>query len=355
VRLLFLHPALDFTDGTFRLLASVAAARDAGHQVQVLTGEARRADSWLAEGVECFEVELPRPGSRGHFAAGRLRRRVAELGPDLLHVTDGRLASVSARMADTLQLPYLLEVVRPPAATLRRSARWQRALVLPSATFVEAAVNRGGVPRDLLRVVEHGPDVSAGLAPRANFEERRPVLMSTGTLDREHGFDVLIEGLHLLQREGRRPCALILGEGPEEEGLRRQVRELGLAESVAITAPTVPDLDLVLGQADLFVSAARSGCPNWTEVRALGLGIPTLCTGRSSTFAAIEDKVDGVLIERGDPRKLAEAVGMLLDNPAAASGMGVQARNRMLERDGARIFREALAGLWAEALGAVPA
>lgn len=346
----YLHPELDLSDGTARLCASVIAARAAGHRVSVIAGRARRAERLVAAGAVCYEGELPARGVMGSFAARRTRRQVAELAPDLLHVTDASLGDLAARLAEALGRPYLVEAVRPFAGPLGLSPHL-RAVLLPCATFFESAVNRGGIPRALLHVIEHGPALDREFPPRREFAQRRPVLMSLGTLDRDHGTDVLIECARLLEGDGRGLSYLVLGEGPAEEELRRSVRELGLSNAVSITAPILADLDLALAQADLHVSCARRGNPGWSAVRALGMGVPSVFSAISSTFPLVEDRVDGMLVERNDPRKLAEAVRTMLDNPAAARGMGVRARERWLGAQRAQGFRRELGELYSSAVG----
>jgi glycosyltransferase involved in cell wall biosynthesis len=351
VRITYLHPELDFSDGTARLYESVSAARTAGHEVSVIARRAERTGPLVAAGAACYEGELPARMLTGAFAVRRARHQVAELAPDLLHVTDTSLGDLAARLAEALATPYVLEVVRPFDRTLRIAPSWLRAVILPCATFFESAVNRGGVPRNLLHVIEHGPKLEHALTPQRDFDQRRPVLLSVGTLDRDHGADVLVECARLLKAEGRKLSTLILGEGPEEQRLRRSIRELGLANSVSITAPMLADLDLALSQADLHVACARRGNPGWSAVRALGMGVPSIFTAISSTFPLIEDRVDGLLVERNDPRKLAEAVRTLLDNPAAATSMGDKARENLMAQDRASTYRRVLDEVYTTALG----
>ena len=126
----FLHPAIDFSDGTERLQASVRAARDAGARVSVLAGKGARLASLLDLGAEVHLAELPETSLRGFFAARRTRALLGELAPDLLHATgQGIIAGASmvliefhpnpmAALCDGHQaltpdqLPKLLEYVR---------------------------------------------------------------------------------------------------------------------------------------------------------------------------------------------------------------------------------------------------
>lgn len=351
MRITFLHPQLNFTDGTARLIASVQAALASGHQVSVVSDKGSRTDAMLRTGAQCFEGELPTDPVLGAFAMGRARQQIAELKPDLLHVTDGRLDALAARLSRTLGRPYILELAEPPERRLRVEADGLRAVLLPCASFVEKSVNAGQIPRHDLRIIEHGPCLDRDWAPRTVIEERRPVILMIGTLDEAHGVDVLIDAARLLQAAERAANFLILGEGPDENRLRRRVRELHLSGMVTITSPILPDLNTAFAQADLHVSSVRSGNPGWSAARALGLGIPSIFSAISSTFDWVEDRSNGLLVERDDPQKLAQAITMMLDNEQAAKQMGVRARETCLERDRHPAFEGELAELHAAALG----
>jgi len=348
MRLTLLHPHLAWTDGTARLVETVRAAHDAGHEVQVLANPGSRTRAVLDAGGQVESCELPEHALLGYFAMRRTRARVHEHEPELLLATCGRLAPLLARTADALDLPSVLELVRPPESRLELPRRL-RAVVVPSEAHVERAVNAGGIPRELLHVLEHGPHPGSAWVPPARLESRPPMIVAAGTLDREHGFDVLIEALRLFRRSGRTLGALVLGEGPEEEALRRQVREAELGDTITIQCADVPDAGEVLAQADLFVAPTRSGDPGWITMQALTLGVPSILTATASTVGWIEDRREGLLIERNDPAKLAQAIGLLLDNPAFARQLGAMGRVRLLEEQRDEGWRRGVCGLIEEA------
>lgn len=355
VRLTFLHPKLDFTDGTARLIASVRASLAAGHEVNVISQRGSCTSALLETGAHCFEGELPTQRFLGAFASGRTRDQVAELAPDLLQVTDESLAPLATKVADALHCPYIQEVVRPIEVPVRVSNAHLRAVLLPCETFAERAVNKGNLPRPRLQVIAHGPDLSGEWQPKPVFEGRRPVVLCIGTLDEDHGIDVLIAAAAILKQAGRKTNFLVLGEGPQENRFRRQVRELELGEMFAITSPGLRDVKVAMEQADLHVACPRRGSLGWYAVQAMGMGIPSLVSAIGGVFPLVEDRVDAMLVEGGDAAKLAEGLEVLLANERAARGMGVRAREKMLEWDRQAAFDRELAQLQGAAMGvAVP-
>ncbi|MFT7487435.1 MAG: glycosyltransferase involved in cell wall biosynthesis [Candidatus Paceibacteria bacterium] len=345
MRITFLHPQLDFTDGTARLIATVRAALAAGHEVSVVSDKGSRTTAMLRTGAQCFVGELPTDPLLGVFAMGRARHQISELHPDLLHVTDGRLAPLAAKVSAALEIPYILELANVPEDRLRLDLNWLRATLVPCPTFIEKAVNVGQAPRASLKVIEHGPCLDRDWVPRPSIDDQRPVILKIGTLDRDHGVDVLIDAARLLDSAQRAVNVLVLGAGPEEQALRRQVRELHLSEVVTISCPVLPDLATAFAQTDLHVSCVRSGNPGWSAAQAHGLGIPSIFSAISSTFGWVDDRQSGLLVERNDPEKLAEAISVLLENRTAATQMGVRAREKSLEIGRYQAFQQELGEL----------
>lgn len=350
-----LHPRLDLTDASERLLATVEALVAAECRVSLLTRRGTLARALERAGAEIYSAELPEDSLRGFFAERRTASLVQELAPTLLHVTDEALASSVERIAQRAERPYVLEVMRPVHADRLGATAWRRALLIPCETFIEAAVNRGGAPRDSLRVLPHSPRLERSWTPRPLAEVERPVVATVGTLDDLHGTEVFLEAARRLLKKGRKLRFLILGEGPNELALRRKVREQDLAEFVTVASPYIPGLSSALRDVDLHVSCITSGSPGWCAVAALGLGLPSVFSAVNCTLALVEDKKSGLLVERNRPDKLVEQLEVLLDNPHAARRMGDVARQSLRQRELAAPYGKRLLELYEEALALSPA
>jgi glycosyltransferase involved in cell wall biosynthesis len=339
VHLLLLHPTLDVSDATERMLATTRAALEAGAKVSVLTQLGPRVAALAETGAEVYSAELPTEALRGFFAERRTSALVDELDPDLLHATCDELAGLTTRIAERSSTPYVLEAMRPVATSCLSTTRWLRAVVVPCETFVEGAVNRGGASREYVEVLPHGPSLERAWTPRTLGEVERPVLATLGTLDDLHGTEVFLEAARRLEQTKRR--------------LRRRAREHGLSEVLTIASPSSPELGELLGEVDLHASCISAGSPGWSAVQALGLGIPSIFSAVSCTFALVEDRKNGLLVERNRPDKLAEQVEVLLDNPHAARRMGAVARQSMRQREVAAPYAKGVVELHARALGSI--
>jgi glycosyltransferase involved in cell wall biosynthesis len=329
--IVLLHGPLAFSGATRRLLISATLLHERGFKVSVLAAPGTRAPSFEQAGIAVFETEPGSANPHNPFVARRMARKLRELKPDLLHVTGAGLAATGADLAARLHLPYILEIGRPVTGRIQREANLLKAVVLTCATLTEGIVNRGRLPRDLLRVVEHGPTTPAGERPPRTGDSPT-VIGCSGYLDRDHGTDLFLEAARLISLTGRRARFLVLGEGPCEQDLRHQAREAAIEHLVTITAPASPDTLRLLAEMDLHVNCSRECGPGWLAHEALALGLPSVLTAVSSAFALVEDGVSGLLVEREDPQRLAQAITRLLDDPSAARAMGLEARARLLAR-----------------------
>ncbi len=104
-----------------------------------------------------------------------------------------------------------------------------------------------------------------------------PNIVAAGRLRREKGLDLLIDALSLVRRHIPGAQATILGEGPEEPALRKQVLELGLQSAVQFSG-FQQNPWTYLAHADLFVLPSRlEGMPN-ALLEALALDTPVVAT-----------------------------------------------------------------------------
>jgi len=315
--------------------------------VSIITGTSSRAPLLEADDIVMVQAELPRTPMSEPFAWWRTRKLLREMRPDLLHSTDELVAPITTSLGASLELPHLVEIARPLSASLPPAGPLLQGVILPYESYAVSAVNRGDVPREMLKVIPHGPAIHKDLP-------RRPTIGTTigflGHLDRDHGGEIFVEAARRLKATGRRLRFLILGEGPEELRLRRQIRKLGLSEQFTIAAPTILDLRMVYAQLNVHVSAPLRGGACWLACQALGNGIPSIITGASESTALLEDRHTGLIAARQDPDKLAEAITVLLDNPDAARLMGQRAREKMLAERRQEHFAEELTRLYEEAL-----
>jgi colanic acid/amylovoran biosynthesis glycosyltransferase len=172
-------------------------------------------------------------------------------------------------------------------------------------------------------VHRHGTDLERFHPPLGTGEKVEPVwhILACGVLDDYKGFNHLIGACALLRNQGRKFQCLIVGEGPRQKQLMRQINQSGLSKQVRIIPPMPQDkLAEHYRKADLFVHPSvvtkngnRDVIPN-VLVEAMASGTPVISTRLSGIQELIQDGKNGVLVRSADPKALAEAISFLMQD-----------------------------------------
>jgi glycosyltransferase involved in cell wall biosynthesis/GT2 family glycosyltransferase len=223
-----------------------------GARVEVLCTdpEIAKAKEETRDGVRIRTVRAWPRGRDWYFAPG-IWREMGRGKWDVVHVQSYHtlVAPLAMLRALTLGIPYVVTfhggghsselrnrsrraqmlLLRP---LLRRAAR----LVAIARFEVEQYGAALGVPPERFIFIPNGTDLSFSDADLAGAEPDTPTLASIGRLERYKGHHrVLAAFPHVLEREPQARL-LIVGKGPFEEELWRQVEELDLTERVEITS-----------------------------------------------------------------------------------------------------------------------
>ena len=165
--------------------------------------------------------------------------------------------------------------------------------------------------------------------PQANAAPGRPRLVSVGRCIEKKGFADLIDACGLLRGRGLDFECAIVGGGPLEASLAARVEERGLQGIVQLTGPRPQEeVRQRLSAASVFVLAcateADGGMDNFPTVivEAMATGLPVVSTRLAGVPEMVEHGVTGLLVGEKQPAALADALEILLRDPAQARQMG---------------------------------
>ncbi len=275
-------------------------------------------------GIRLVRLNIPTTRRAGQFlppAIRRtlsLRRAIAETKPDVVisflrKVNTMTLAAMLGQKARVI----ISERNNPrmqPAHWLWRGASallYSRAHAIICQTRAsEICIPRYHRPR--VRVIPN-PVVPIGTRPKP---EGMPIrIAAVGRLERQKGFDLLIDAYAEVAAEFPNCVLNIWGEGPLRRELEAQVHARNIEDRVVFRGLSSRPGGWI-EEADMFVLSSRfEGFPNVLS-EAMAAGLPVIATRCDFGPAElIRDGENGLLVEPESPRALARALQLLLANP----------------------------------------
>jgi glycosyltransferase involved in cell wall biosynthesis len=312
---------------------------------KLVVGNARgAARAWLKDESALVDLDC----TRTRKTLRSLRAYLAAARPDVLFSTmiDANIVAALATRFLHRRPALILRETNPHRARgdigfLRRRAV---GYAYPRADAVVALSH--GVARELTadyrldpeRVVTiHNPVDVAGWreradaarkmgAPWGDFGGDGPVLVATGRLIKQKGFDLLLRALARCEGAGRGARLVIVGEGPVRPFLTALASELGLADRV-LMAGFIADPAAWYAHGDLFVLPSRWEGFGHVIVEAMACGLPVVAF--DCPYGPVDilgDGQGGVLVPPEDVGALARAIDDLLGAPDARNRLASQVR-----------------------------
>ena len=164
---------------------------------------------------------------------------------------------------------------------------------------------------------------------RASFSSTPPLIVAVGRLIPKKGFGDLIRACGLLAGGGKSFQCEIIGEGPLETELCRQIDGLGLQNRVVLSgAKPQSQVRQRLAAANVFVLPSvidsDGGMDNLPTVimEAMATGLPVVSTNISGIPEMVIENETGFLVPPGDILAMANAIEKLINDHSLAQRLG---------------------------------
>jgi glycosyltransferase involved in cell wall biosynthesis len=284
--------------------------------------------------------------SRGTpLAVSRLRHRLHEVSPDVLHVhlEYSTLFGVLAALSLPAPRPVLVASVANDPYRQGIFHRWVGRALAPSLDL--HVVHSRGIQESTLRAYAGRPRrvevVSLGIDLR-RFERALAspervagyrqgagrVVGAIGRLVPQKAMHVLLEATPTLLQADPGTRVLLVGDGPLRGDLQAQAEQLGIAHAVRF-AGYQEDVVSAYAAMDVFVLPSRDEGFGLVFLEAMAVGVPVVGTRVIGSEDAVEDGVTGLLVPYADPAALAGAIRSILDDPGLASRLRDTAAERV--------------------------
>ncbi len=314
-------------------LASLLAAR--GHNVTLITLDNGCSDRHAVTG-DVQRVFLNVAGNSRHklaavLATGRRLRRLRQA----IHLSrpDAVLSFCDATNCLTL---LATRAMRAPLVVSERSDPssqrlpfpWQslrpwlyrRAAAVVSLTPSAAASLTGWNRR--LRVIASAVELPRSAHPEPLPAGGRRTIVAVGRLEREKGFDLLIDAFARLADRFPEVDLAIYGEGTQRAALQSQCDAHGLRNRVSMPGWVSPIWPRLKAGKVFVLSSRYEGFPS-ALLEAMAAGMACVASDCPSGPAAIvRHEIDGLLVPTESPADLAAGIERLLQSPELATRLG---------------------------------
>jgi glycosyltransferase involved in cell wall biosynthesis len=211
---------------------------------------------------------------------------------------------------------------------------WGQAVIAISKPVAQHLSADFKVPQNKIHLIANGIDL--GRFGVTDDKQRRcvrqkwnigdgPLIGIIARLSDVKGISVLIKGMPLVLKEIPSANLMIVGQGPEEDFLKKLTQEMSLTTHVRFenTINQTPEL---LPAFDVFVMPSLMEGLGLSVMEAQACGIPVVASRVGGLVDLIEDGVSGFLVASNDPAVLAGRIIDVLRNPVQAKMMAGQAR-----------------------------
>jgi glycosyltransferase involved in cell wall biosynthesis len=296
------------------------------------------------DGVRVHYVAgLERLGRLRYLArAGRVRRLVRELEPDVLHALHLTSYGFLAALCDirpTVTSVWGTDILEAPGWSPFHYAITRYALakadhVTACGLRLANATLRYAPRAKPITVVPYGVDL-ARFRPvaRADAGAGNVAVGAVARLSREKGLDLLLRAAARVVQDGTPLRVVLAGDGPERDRLVRLAARLGIADRVDFRGEVPHDqVPGVLAGLDVFVMPSRAEGFGVAALEAQAMEVPVVASGVHGIPDVIDDGRTGILVPPGNIEALAAAIVRLATDPALRAAMGHAGRAFVEER-----------------------
>jgi len=210
-------------------------------------------------------------------------------------------------------------ILRLPDILVVQSEYWR--------AFLQALVDPGKI-----RIVNNFLDVREFQPPTVKEDTVKKILFICGSESLRKGLEVVLESIRYLSHDGIGNSRFVFVAANEQ--VRRKVEELKVFPYVEIRdLLTKEEMVREYQKAHLFVLPSfGEGFPN-SLLEAMASGLPVVASRVGAVPEVIEDRVNGILIDPGDPGALTRAIKLLLHDAVLGETLGRNNREKVKQYD----------------------
>ncbi|HEX4172279.1 MAG TPA: glycosyltransferase [Acetobacteraceae bacterium] len=299
------------------LLDYAVALTQRGHEVHTVI----HPDAALRPALEArlgAPHTLAHAGAWDPLAAARLHLLLRRLRPDI-SIAHGNRAVSLLRLAGASPIGAVLGNYKINCSGLA-------AAFCPTLDLKRHAAEQGMAPSCAYHV-PYMVDVPP--APPQRGTRVPPVIGTLGRFVAKKGFDVFLAALGRLRSNGILFRAVLAGDGPERGALERLAADNGLRDVLNFPGWVTDKAEFFAG-IDLFCLPSQHEPFGIVLIEAMAHAVPVVATDSEGPTEILCDGIDGLVVPRSDPGRMAQALGTLIADPAEAKRRAASAYRQVL-------------------------
>lgn len=320
-----------------------------------------RPGSRIGENAEAKGLRPEYVEMRGNFdplAVLRLLRLYHRYCPDIVHThssADSWMASTAAKIC--LRRPWVVRTRHLSASFNNRliySFMADKVITVGDSTR-RYMVREKAIPEDRVMTIPTGIDL-AEFDPEKNQGDLReelgippgvPVYGTVAVFRRLKGHQFLLDATPEIVQSVPGAKLVLAGEGPQENNLRKAIREKGIVEAVIMPGFRA-DVARVLNTLDVFVFPSLAEALGTAILEAMAMKKPVVASRVGGIPEIVKEGRTGYLVDPEDSGALAGKVVYLLRNAEVRRKMGSEGRqfveahydNRLMVHRLEKLYRE---------------
>ena len=363
IRIVFCITELD-PGGAERALTQLVTGMDRSEWDPVVISLGQRgvfADVLESQGIPVISLN-----ARGLFSFPRvlwqLTRHLNRLRPAIVQTFlfhANIVGRIAAKLAGVKVVVSGLRVAERRSDWFGRIDRWTNGLVTTNVCVSQGVADFSAQrvrldPRKLV-VIPNSVDADRFSAAKPadltslGIPPGQRVLISIGRLDRQKGFDVLIDAVAQVKTWPEDFIFLLVGDGPEAAVLQHQVDQAGLTNQIRFAGRREDIPHLLAASFALILPSRWEGMPN-VVLEAMAAGLPVVATRVEGISELVQEGLTGLVVAPEDARGLGVAIQQLLFSPDFARTAGVESQRAVNNGFTAQAVVESYANLYRKSL-----
>ena len=177
-----------------------------------------------------------------------------------------------------------------------------------------------GLEEERIFFVPNMIELSAEALPRTS-KRSIPVIGAMGRFVEKKGFHHFLNALAELKRRGVEFRAILAGDGKEDAALKSQAAMLGLQNIVTFPGWIEQKLDFY-NAIDIFCLPSTHEPFGIVLLEAMSYHLPIVSTDSEGPTDFLHHNKNAIIVPKGNPTALADALGIILKDSALANALG---------------------------------